>query len=230
MQRDYKHRVGSSHQTRTNAKSRKAIKRKSAAKKPTNAATSKPTVAGWRWALVFTIITAFAYFLYSLATSQQPQKPNTPIAKPRSQEVKPLSLAKTPVKQAKNTVVAKKAPVAKAKQEIQYDFYTVLPEAEFVIPDHEVKTRKREERVGKAKTGVQYSVQAGAFRKFKDADSLKAKLLMMGFSPNIEKAVIGSTTWYRVKMGPYNQLASVDAIQARLKSNKMKALVIEVKK
>jgi cell division protein FtsN len=171
---------------------------------------------------VLGLVGLFAYFLTSLSSSTPSDEP-TRLTRPLARQV----VKAAPKKASKPVKSVKKTP---AKYDIQYDFYTILPEAEFVIPDHEVKTRKREERVGKAKSGVQYSVQAGAFRKYKDADSLKAKLLMMGFSPKIEKAVIGSATWYRVKMGPYNQLASVDAIQSRLKSNKMDALVIEVKK
>ena len=220
MERDYKHRAASPKQ---GSNSRKPGKRKSATKKTTRAAVGQSQVPAWRWGLVFGIIALFAYFLYSLSLTAKQYKPKTTITKPLKQQTKEIAVKKTPVK-----VKPTKAP--KPKDDIQYDFYTILPEAEFVIPDYEVKTRKREERVGKAKTGVKYSVQAGAFRHYKDADSLKAKLLMMGFSPSIEKAVVGSVTWYRVKMGPYNRLVSVDAIQSRLKSNNMDALVIEVKK
>ena len=227
MERDFKHRAAPAKSARN---SKKPGKRKPAARKTAKSRAEQPRVAVWRWALVFGIIALFGYFLYSLSLTEPQGKPKASV---------PPSVHS---KQAGNKRVSKQIPVKKApakakpvkapkpKDKIQYDFYTVLPEAEFVIPEHEVKTRKREERVGKAKSGVKYSVQAGAFRHYKDADSLKAKLLMMGFSPKIEKAVVGSVTWYRVKMGPYNRLASVDAIQSRLKSKNMDALVIEVKK
>lgn len=204
MARDYKHRANKT------------------SKKRTPSANHQPRIPLWRWSLVLGLVSLFAYFLYSLSLTQTPNKP--------TKEIKslPRQVTKTAPKQKpKQTKDVKKTP---EKQDIQYDFYTILPEAEFVIPDHEVKTRKREERVGKAKLGVQYSIQAGAFRQYKDADSLKATLIMMGFAPKIEKATIGLTVWHRVKMGPYNQLISVDAIQSRLKSNDMDALVIEVKK
>ncbi len=209
MQRDYKH--------RTNNQGGTLKKPRKQARKGTQAA--RQPVAAWRWGLVFGLTALFIYFLYQLPSSTKYEKPIQRVTKPLN------SVKKIP---AKKTSVKEKP--AKAKDEIQYDFYTILPEAEFVIPDYEVKTRKREERVGKAKTGVRYSVQAGAFRRYKEADSLKAKLILMGFMPKIEKAVVGSATWYRVKMGPYNRLASIDAIQSRLKANKMDALVIEVKK
>lgn len=198
----------------------RANKRKPAPRRAKSTA-EQGHVSAWRWILALGLIALFAYFLYSLSSTSQDDSPKT-VTTPLPRKItKP-----EPKKAVKKVTPARKQA---AKQDIQYDFYTILPQAEFVIPDYEVKTRKREERVGKAKAGVKYSVQAGAFRQHKDADSLKAKLIMMGFSPKIEKALIGSVTWYRVKMGPYNRLASVDAIQSRLKSNKMDALVIEVK-
>ena len=220
MARDYKHRANKTGQAakRQPANSNKRTPIRTRAK----SANYQPGVPLWRWVLVLGLVGLFAYFLYSLSLTSTSEQP-TRVTKPLARQVTKIA----PKPKPKPVKSAKKAAV---KQEIQYDFYTILPEAEFVIPDHEVKTRKREERVGKAKPGVQYSVQAGAFRHYKDADSLKAKLIMMGFTPKTEKAIIGSVTWYRVKMGPYNQLASVDAIQSRLKSNNMDALVIEVKK
>lgn len=219
MERDYKHRATLPKQGRS---SRAPRKRRSPARKTTKSSVGLSAVPAWRWGLVFGVIALFVYFLYNLSLTSKEDKPAPRITKPLKQHTKEIAIKKTPVK-------AKSTKVPKVKNDIQYDFYTILPEAEFVIPDYEVKTRKREERVGKAKTGVKYSVQAGAFRQYKEADSLKAKLLMMGFSPTIEKAIVGSATWYRVKMGPYNRLVSVDAIQSRLKANKMDALVIEVK-
>lgn len=218
MAQDYKHRSNRAGQS----SKRQAVKpnrRKPRAKSSPRQAAGIPL---WRWALAVLLVAVFAYFLYSLSATDKQDKPVT-VTKPLAPQVTRAVPKKTVVKKAP----AKKQPPT--QQEIQYDFYTILPEAEFVIPDYEVKTRKREERIGKAKAGVKYSVQAGAFKKYKDADSLRAKLLLMGFSPKIEKAVIGSVTWHRVKMGPYNRLASVDAIQSRLKSNNMDALVIEVK-
>lgn len=209
MARDYKHRSSKSAQA-PKRQAAKANRRTTVARE--KSANGQEGVPLWRWGLVIVLVGLFVYFLYSLSQTPELEQP--------------IGLTKSPARQISK--LADKKPAA--QHDIQYDFYTILPEAEFVIPDHEVKTRKREERIGKAKSGVQYFVQAGAFRKYKDADSLKARLIMMGFSPKIEKAVIGLAVWYRVKMGPYNQLASVDAIQARLKSNKIDVLVIEVKK
>jgi len=109
----------------------------------------------------------------------------------------------------------------------QFDFYTILPEKEVIVPDHEINTRAREERVGQAKT-ASYILQAGSFRDFKDADSLRAKLALMGIESKVEKAKVGNVVWNRVKMGPYTQMASVSAIRSRLRENGIDAVVMEI--
>lgn len=109
----------------------------------------------------------------------------------------------------------------------QFDFYTILPEKEVIVPDYEINTRTREERVGQAKA-ASYILQAGSFREFKDADSLRAKLALMGIESKVEKAQVGNVTWNRVKMGPYTQMASVSTIRTRLRENGIDVIVIEV--
>lgn len=109
----------------------------------------------------------------------------------------------------------------------QFDFYTILPEKEVIVPDYEINTRAREERVGQAKA-ASYILQAGSFRDFKDADSLRAKLALMGIESKVEKAKVGNVVWNRVKMGPYTQMASVSTIRSRLRENGIDAVVMEV--
>jgi cell division protein FtsN len=226
MSRDYKYRADAedANKKKPRARVKTNNKRKSSRVVDSKNTQQSNSVPFWRWGLVIVLLALFAYFLNSLSSSTQQEKSVKAVAK----ETKVLDLQQETAKVAakpKPNVITKKS----TKPEVQFDFYTILPKAEFVVPDHEVKTRVREERVGKEKSGVQYAVQAGSFRSYKEADSLKAKLLLMGFLPKIEKAEIGSTTWYRVKMGPYQRLASVDAIQSRLKANKMDAMVMEVK-
>ena len=69
------------------------------------------------------------------------------------------------------------------------------------MPEYEIKTRTREERVGKAKE-TKYIMQAGSFKVFKEADELRAKLALMGIESKVEKAKVGSVTWKPGKNGP----------------------------
>ncbi|MBW6453058.1 MAG: SPOR domain-containing protein [Methyloprofundus sp.] len=245
MAQDYKHRAGLPRkggkantppptkpgQRKSPAKASKPNKPRVSARKPASVVNTEK-VSAWRWVLVVILVGVFAYCLYLISSTADPEpEPSKPVntvktVKSVRQEVKKIAVKPAPLKVIA-PVAQKPKPIP--KPEVQFDFYKVLPEAEFVVPDYEVKTRKREERIGKAKEGALYSVQAGSFRKYADADSLKAKLVLMGFSPSIEKAAVKSVAWYRVKMGPYKRMASVDAIISRLTDNDMDALVIEVK-
>jgi cell division protein FtsN len=111
----------------------------------------------------------------------------------------------------------------------QFDFYTILPEKESIVPDYEIKTRTREERVGQAKA-TQYIMQAGSYNGLKEAEQMRTKLGAMGIEAKIQKAKVGNTVWYRVKLGPFAQIASVNTINARLKKSGIDVIVTETDK
>ncbi|MDD1610358.1 MAG: SPOR domain-containing protein [Methylococcaceae bacterium] len=133
-----------------------------------------------------------------------------------------------PVEPEKNTEPEKiKKPVE--PKPTQFDFYTILPEKEVVVPEYEIKTRTREERVGIAKT-TQYVMQAGSYNARKEAEQMQAKLSSMGIEAKIQTAKVDNTIRYRVKMGPFAQIASVNTINARLKQSGIDVIVTETDK
>jgi len=75
-----------------------------------------------------------------------------------------------------------------------------LPEKEVVVPEYEIKTRTREERVGKAKE-THYMMQAGSFKTFKEADHLRAKLCFYGHriqgpeSKSRQRELVSGSNW-----------------------------------
>ncbi|MGZ4970342.1 MAG: SPOR domain-containing protein [Methylobacter sp.] len=167
----------------------------------------------WRWMLITALIISFVVFLVyirSTGSKQVSAQPDTP-AKAEEMKVEAPKQEKTET-----------GPVLP-----QFDFYTILPEKEVIVPDYEINTRAREERVGQAKT-ASYILQAGSFRDFKDADSLRAKLALMGIESKVEKAKVGNVVWNRVKMGPYTQMTSVSTIRGRLRENGIDVVVMEV--
>lgn len=113
--------------------------------------------------------------------------------------------------------------------EPHFDFYTILPSVEVVIPDHELKTRIREEKLGEGDKNAKYIMQAGSFRDSPEAEQLKAKLTAMGIESRVEKAKVGEVIWYRVKVGPYAGMTSVMAIKSQLRDKGVDAIVLEFK-
>ena len=200
----------------------------------------------WKWMLITALIILFVVFLvYLRSTGPNQIKPEQisqaiPIKAeavkkeaPKHEE-KPEPIKNIEPKQEKKPEPVKPKAEMKAIPEPeavapQFDFYTILPEKEVVVPDYEINTRTREERVGQAKK-AKYIMQAGSFREFKDADGLRAKLALMGIESRVEKAKVGNVIWNRVKMGPYDRMASVSSIRARLRQNGIDAIVTETER
>lgn len=219
MARDYKHRV----QSASYANSRRRPK--------------KSSNAFWRWLLVAGLIVGFAMALNMIgeivpkllgADKTETEKPaddklNQEIA------IKPQSPAEPEKKQAQQPE-AKPEATPEEPEEPRYDFYTILPQAEVVVPDYEIKTRVREELVGKANKATKYVMQAGSFREAPEAERHKAKLALLGIESRVEKAKVGNVIWHRVKIGPYDNPSSVSTIKELLQKNGIGVIVTETGK
>ena len=74
--------------------------------------------------------------------------------------------------------------------------------------------------------GATYLLQAGAFRGPEDADAMKLRLALMGLEAQIVTADVSGTTLYRVRVGPYAGLDSMNKARARLAENGVEATVL----
>lgn len=183
--------------------------------------TQQTRVAWWKWILIVVLISLFTGFLFFLGNSE----PEFEIEE--KQQTKLISISKK-TKQTKPATSPKHQD--KKPQEPQFDFYTILPETEIVVPDYEISTRSREEQFGKRKTQTnEYILQAGAFRDFSQADQLRARLALMGIESRVEKAKVGNVVWNRVKIGPYTRSSSVSVVKKRLRNSGIDVIVTEVK-
>lgn len=130
-------------------------------------------------------------------------------------------------------VPATKAPATKAPANApkpRYDFYTILPEIETVLPEGEPVTASK--RVGPARSeGVSYVLQAGSFARFDDADRLRAQLTLNGLTAHIQKVTIeGKGEYHRVRLGPYSDIADLDDADRRLRNLGIQGLRLKVKR
>ena len=134
-----------------------------------------------------------------------------------------------------------KAPTTSAPVKPHFDFYTILPEIESVIPDRPDKGAKPNKKTALAKTdpgeepgsreSVVYVLQAASYANLEDADRLKAKLVLNGLDTHIEKISIeGKGQYFRVRLGPYARLDDLDAANQKLAQQGIKALRLRVKK
>jgi cell division septation protein DedD len=117
-------------------------------------------------------------------------------------------------------------PSAKPLPKPTYDFYTILPETETVIPDREWNDLKH-----KPEKGAQYVLQAASYNNFQQADHLKARLALNGLESTIQKVTVGDKgTFYRVRLGPFSNADNADEVNRKLTALGVKALRLRVKK
>ncbi len=112
----------------------------------------------------------------------------------------------------------------------RFDFYTILPEMEVVVPEEEIKGRPKGGVPQVDQPGTYY-LQAGSFRAFDQADRLKAQLALLGLHAGIETVTVNKNeTWHRVRVGPYKNLDDLNRARALLKENSMAAVLVKLKK
>ncbi|MDN4055828.1 SPOR domain-containing protein [Massilia sp. YIM B02763] len=61
-----------------------------------------------------------------------------------------------------------------------------------------------------------YYLQAGAFRDISDAEATRAKLALLGFEASISDRTSGDNVLHRVRLGPYNQVETMNKARAKL--------------
>jgi cell division protein FtsN len=75
-----------------------------------------------------------------------------------------------------------------------------------------------------------YYLQAGAFREPNDAEATKAKLALMGVAANIAERQSDLGTLYRVRVGPFADVETMNRTRVRLSDNGVDVAVVRVPK
>lgn len=77
-----------------------------------------------------------------------------------------------------------------------------------------------------ALTGTSYYLQVGAFRVLEDAESLRARMLLLGLPVEIQRAEVNGIQINRVRVGPYAKLDDMNAAREKLAAEKITANVV----
>lgn len=75
-----------------------------------------------------------------------------------------------------------------------------------------------------------YYLQAGAFRGAADADSLRAKLALLGFDARVSEHSTDTGTLYRVRIGPFGKMETMNRIRGKLSDNGVDVAVVRIGK
>lgn len=138
-------------------------------------------------------------------------------------------------------------PAVAATQQSQkprFDFYTLLRESEEIVSEEEANvlaTEAENKATAEApeepqetaqtepqKPSVLYFLQVGSFKNNRDADSLRANLLLMNLTASVEKVTPRpGETWHRVLVGPMANATDVASAKDRLIANKIDFLLLK---
>lgn len=208
-----------------------------------NRAPAKKPMPGWIWLACGLAIGVFVMLLMNL--------------KPGDDAIKRAAEQKAQHSQ-------KKAQEAKAKADAgpdkpKYDFYTLLPGSEVIVPPEavdqapptpaakpvtpeeaaKIDTARAEAAlagevppppppvIAKAPVTTTYFLQAGSFRRKDDADSVRAQIIMLGQSVNVESGKVRDETWYRVLVGPFATREALNKSQSTLSKNGFNNLLLQ---
>jgi len=199
-------------------------------------APAKKPVPGWFWLVCGLVVGGFMVFLFSL--------------EPGSDEIK-----RNKTEQARPSQPSKPTPPEPVKP--KYDFYTLLPESEVQLPPKAIepapaptpKPVSAEEAakidaaraeaalrgetpppppvIAQAPARTQFFLQAGSFRRQEDADSLRARIILLGQDARVESGKVREETWHRVLIGPYATREQLGQAQKSLAANGFGNLLLQ---
>tara|TARA_Y100000589_G_scaffold325292_1_gene362965 strand:- start:211 stop:870 length:660 start_codon:yes stop_codon:yes gene_type:complete len=194
----------------------------------------KKNVPGWVWLVCGLAIGGFLVFLATL--------------EPGGDEIK---RTKEPP-QAKQQ--AKPKPQGEQPPKPKYDFYTLLPESEVILPPEtkepeapakavtpEQAAKLDEERALAALSGqvppppptvakapvTQFFLQAGSFRKQVEADKVRAQIILLGQDVRVERVTVREEPWFRVLVGPFSTREQLNLAQKTLAGSGYKNLLLQ---
>lgn len=106
----------------------------------------------------------------------------------------------------------------------RYDFFTVLPEMEVIVPEQELSRNDPAVNVDGTES---YILQVASFRNAGDAEQMKARLALLGNVANIQVVTVNDATWHRVRIGPIEGARRADEIRRTLQDNDIDTLIMK---
>jgi cell division protein FtsN len=188
----------------------------------------KKSLPGYVWLFSGLAIGLFVAFIIYL--DKQPETTQD-FGSAVQQELKKLK------QQAKKKTTTETEATATKQQ--KFNFYTILPELEVLIPESETrppdtaaesKNKTTSNGISQANANKQYVLQVGSFQNLNDAEKLKANLAFLGLAANIQHVTVNKQAWHRVRSGPYKDKQQLYKNQKILKQNDIDAISMELKK
>jgi cell division protein FtsN len=108
----------------------------------------------------------------------------------------------------------------------KYDFYSVLPEMEVVIPDAELKEQNQKPAPAPPAAGERLVLQVSSHTNAADAEAIKARLALTGVQANVVPVTIDGRTWHRVRLGPFADSRALEAAKRELEAQNFEPIAL----
>jgi len=109
--------------------------------------------------------------------------------------------------------------------EDRFDFYKMLPAFEMIISEEAPVVDKDVEPQAIDEPGT-YMLQAGAFSTHHDADRRRAVLALHGIESRVQRARVNDRDYFRVYVGPIDDLDELNITRSRLRAAKIDVMRI----
>ena len=154
----------------------------------------KKSSFSWAWVFLFLVLGLFAAFILFLDQKIVKNNANTPTTETKKQQ----------------------------NDKPRIDFYSILPDRVVDIPVSEEDQQAIENPSINKIADETVMLQVGSFQSVTEADSLKAKLALLGLEAKIEAAEVNNDIWHRVILGPYGDNSELSRVKNQLIESSIK--------
>jgi cell division protein FtsN len=103
----------------------------------------------------------------------------------------------------------------------------VIPDAELLPPSQKQEGSPTVSEPVQVKDPRQYVLQAGSFRQSQDAETLRARIALLGVEATIQPVTLNQgERWHRVRIGPLSTLDELNRVRRRLDENGIGVLLV----
>ena len=109
-------------------------------------------------------------------------------------------------------------------EKTRFEFYEMLPDNEESVTEIELQKAAKQPLLKDT-----YYLQVGSFKDTEDAESLKAKIAMLGMEAYVQSADLSEKgMWHRVRVGPFTNTDTIIRTRSSLLQSGIKANLIKV--
>ena len=192
------------------------------ARRPQNSRRREPA-PGWIWMLFglgLGLLVAVGVYLRSART---PTAAVVPTIATTPSDKKPAPRERTERQAAKATP----QPTDDDKR---FQFYDILPQFQVVVPRGESRgAAPAAARAAPVQQPGRYLLQAGSFSTPAEADRLQATLALRGIESRVQQATVDGNAFYRVQIGPIDELDALNRTRRQLLDAGIEALPLKAR-